>query len=261
MRSCDPACSTSAGVETRFRTGPQDGRPGRRRRAAHGVCARGRGAARRAARSSRALACFSAQAISASRRPSTNSRSRLSAWLASGFTRVPAAAMSVPSGNRMSRSTTIAGSNIRLRCFPGRRDAGDRLRFLQPRPGAGPGFPLDPGELTGALHCAKPRLDLFQQVRLGDGPGRTAHAEVLRRRRSGHTEDGRQRKRRQGPERSGQAHGAAPGGGHGRTVTDPSPGSNSSGPTSGPLSPSQGRSGRAIARPRMRARGTRPISA
>ena len=114
MRSCDPACSTSAGVAAipnRAARRP----PWSKKKARPWVRARSSG---RPASSTifAAFECFSAQAISASRRPSTNSRSRLSAWLASGFTRVPAAAMSVPSGNRMSRSTTIAGSNIRLRC-------------------------------------------------------------------------------------------------------------------------------------------------
>ena len=58
------------------------------------------------------------------------------------------------------------------------------------------------------------------------------------------------------------APGGGPPAGCGRTVTGSGNRSAAlSGPTSGPSSPSQGMSGMAIARPRMRSRGTRPISA
>ena len=142
-----------------------------------------------------------------------------------------------------------------------RRNTGHGTGFLQLSPGAGAGFVLQPRKLAGALHLQKPGLDLRQQVRLGDRPCGAADAQVLRRCRPGHAKDGRQRKRSQGPEQYRQAHGAASTTGHGRMVADPSPGSNSSGRTSGPCNPSHGMSGSATARPRIRSRGARPTSA
>ena len=113
MRSCVPACSTRAGVrlspKPAARRPPVSKKKGRRWR-------RIRSSGRPASSTIfEGRSCASAQAISASRLPSTNSRSRASTIRSSGLTRVPAAAMSVPSGVRISRATVMAGSNRRLR--------------------------------------------------------------------------------------------------------------------------------------------------
>ena len=260
MRSCDPACSTSAGVAAIPNRAAR--RPPWSKKKGRPWCLRARSRGRPASSTIfAAFECFSAQAISASRRPSTNSRSRLSAWLASGFTRVPAAAMSVPSGNRMSRSTTIAGSNIRLRCSragamsgtgcgsssPDRaRDRASRsIRASSPeRCIAVSRASISSSRSASAMGQVAPRTPRSFADAGPDAPRTAASASAAR-----------------GRNEAGKLMAPLRGTGHGRTVADPSPGSDSSGPTSDPSRPSQGRSGSTTARPRMRARGTRPISA
>ena len=143
--------------------------------------------------------------------------------------------------------------------FPRRRDARHRHRLFQPRAGGRSRIPFDPGHVARALHGRQPRLDLFEQVRLGDRPGRAAHAEVR-------GEGG------QGGQNGRYGHGCreppqgCPARARHRRLpaeSDSGPGSfrTSSGPTSGPSSPSHGMSGMAMARPRIRVRGTSPISA
>ena len=183
MRSRVPACSTRLGVAAtpnRAASLPpaskKKGRPCRR------ISSSGLPA------SSTILAgrsWASAQAISASRLPSTNSTPRVSGVRSSGaITRVPAAAIRVPPGPRMSRSTvTAAGSNRRLR-----RSA---LRARCPAPA--PALPaadvarsagLPPADRVScarAPHLLDPRLDSGRE-----GPVRRpaqvapANAQVLR---------------------------------------------------------------------------------
>ena len=161
----------------------------------------------------------------------------------------------------MSRATVMAGSNRRLRssaagAMPGtgsgsssfRRALRSRACLLQAR------------QLARALHLQKPRLDLFEQVRLCYRPGRAAHTEILRRNRDGNRREDR------GKQQSGHAHhrcasaagsaassfdtrGGGPSWACGRIVVAPGAGPVSSGPTSGPFRPSQGMSGMAMARP------------
>ena len=197
----------------------------------------------------------------------------------SGLIRVPAAAMSVPSGVRMSRATVMDGIEQAAAFLHGGRDARHGIRLFQLRPGALAGLPVQTGQLAGPFHLDEAGLDLRQQVRLGDRPGRAAHAEILRRRwrcrgkrqgdgkgSGGERPEGRAAVRPGhglalvgGPDRASSSSRAGGGvsAGCGRTTDGPA----SSGPASGPFSPSQGMSGRATARPRIRPRGTRPISA
>ena len=141
--------------------------------------------------------------------------------------------------------------------LPRRRDARHGVRLLQPPPGALAGLGFQPRQLARAFHPGEPRLDLFQQVGLGHRPGGAAHAQVLRGRGP------RQCRREQqggGKDRGERAsHRAA----SDRPVPEAGAMSSrtSSGPVSGPSRPSHGISGMATARPRIRSRGTRPISA
>ena len=137
------------------------------------------------------------------------------------------------------------------------RDPGDRLRFLQSRTDALTRLRLEARHLAGALQFVEPRLDLHEKIGLGHRPAFAANAEVLRgqrrrrrRDRHRHEADGRE-----GPEGRETHHRRV----SGTSVSAAGPAS--SGPTRGPSRPSQGISGSAIARPRMRSRDTGPISA
>ena len=202
--------------------------------------ARGPAAARPAARSSRAARARAPRRSSASRRPSMNRRSRASVMPASGSSRVPAVAMSVPSGERISRSTTIAGSNRRERrsragAIPATASGASSRARARARASAS-------SRASSPERCmSESRASISsQQIGLGDRPGLAAHAEVGRRHgpRSGHDRQDR------GREDGGAARHRP-----------------SSGPTSGPSRPSQGMSGSATARAVTRSRGTSPISA
>ena len=128
-----------------------------------GAAASGRAAGRPAARSSRGVHGPAPRRLSAARLPSTNSRSRARAVRSSGFTRVPAAAINTPpSGVRMSRATVMAGSQRRLRSSRRRRDAGHRLRFLQPLPPATLARASCSSRASSPerFHLDEPRLDL-----------------------------------------------------------------------------------------------------
>ena len=147
----------------------------------------------------------SAQAISASRLPSTNSRSRASVMRSSGLTRVPAAAISAPSACPDVPRDRNRGVPQPAAFLRGGRDAREGIGFLQLPPGIGAGFLFQPRQRARAFHFDQTRLDLRQQVGLRDRPGRAAHAEVLRG-RGGRNARGRQGGQCGGEQQGGGAH-------------------------------------------------------
>ena len=253
MRSSAPACSTDAGVNRRpkraARRPPVSKKKARR-------CRRMRSSGRPASRTIFAgrpvsISRANAHAISGLRRPSTNNRSRASVIRASGSIRVPAAAMSAPSGVRMSRSTTMAGSNRRVRsvlagAMPGTGSGSSS--FCRARSRA-----CVSSLASSPERCISRSCNSICSSRSGSATGQVAprtpksFADV---RMEGPRPAGRQGR--------GKQHG---GGSRHRRASPDSPARTSSGPTSGPFRPSQGRSGRAMARPRIRSAGTGPISA